>query len=209
MIDAYVWTTPNGFKALIALEELGLPYTPHWINITTGEQMKPEYLAINPNNKIPAITDSDGPDGKPITIFESGAVMIYLGDKTGRLLPPSGPARYTTLEWLFWGAAGTGPMGGQAGYWAYFAKEKNPPAIERYTNEVNRLLGVADKRLATSQYLAGDDFTIADINSFTYARAFSRFGLDTSKFANVTRWVQAIDARPAVQRALAMKAPGT
>lgn len=208
MIDAYVWTTPNGFKALIALEELGLPYKPHWINITTGEQMKPEYLAINPNNKIPAITDPDGPDGKPVTIFESGAVMVYLGDKTKKLLPASGPARYTTLEWLFWGAAGTGPMGGQLGYWAFFAKDKNPPAIERYMNEVTRILGVADKRLATSAYLAGDDFTIADINSFTYARSVGRFGLDIAKFANVTRWVQAIEARPAVQRALALKAPG-
>src|SRR5438876_10000738 len=111
MIDAYVWTTPNGFKALIALEELGLPYTTHWVNITTGEQLKPDYLAINPNNKIPAIRDVNGPSGVPLTIFESGAIMTYLADKAKKLLPQSGAARYHTLEWLFWGAAGTGPMG--------------------------------------------------------------------------------------------------
>jgi GSH-dependent disulfide-bond oxidoreductase len=208
MIDAYVWTTPNGFKALIALEELGLPYTTKWIDITKGQQTTPEYLAINPNNKIPAITDPDGPDGKPITIFESGAIMTYLGDKTKKLLPQSGAARYTTLEWLFWGAAGIGPMGGQFGYWGHFAKEKNPPAIERYKTEVDRLLRVADTRLASSKFLGGDEFTIADINSFTYARGVPRFGIDMSPYPNVTRWVQSIDARPAVQRALAMKPPG-
>src|SRR6185437_13471993 len=145
MIDAYVWTTHNGFKALIGLEELGLEYRCNWIDITKGAQMKPEYLAINPNNKIPAIVDADGPDGKPVTIFESGAVLIYLADKAGKLLPARGAARYTTLEWLFFNAGGTAPMIGQLGYFTKFAQEKVPAAIERYTKEVDRLLHVLDK----------------------------------------------------------------
>src|SRR6187402_2939558 len=128
MIDAYVYTTPNGFKALIGLEELGLPYETHWIDITKGEQMSPEYLSINPNNKIPAIVDRDGPGGKPITVFESGAVLVYLAEKTGKLLPKSGAARYATLEWVFFNAGGPGPMLGQLGYFTKFAPEKVPAA---------------------------------------------------------------------------------
>jgi len=205
MIDAHVWTTPNGFKALIALEELELPYTRRWVNIGAGEQHKPEYLAINPNNKIPAIVDHDGPDGKPVTVFESGAVLVYLGDKARRLMPASGQARMTALEWLFFGAGGIGPMGGQLGYWNMFAKDKNPPAIERYLTEVKRLVGVMERRLNDSAFLAGPDFTVADIMNFTWTRATSRLGVDMQEYANVRRWLEAIEARPAVERALALK----
>ncbi|HWN80869.1 MAG TPA: glutathione S-transferase family protein, partial [Candidatus Udaeobacter sp.] len=139
MIDAYVYTTPNGFKALIGLEELALPYTARWVDITKGEQHRPEYLAINPNNKIPAIVDHDGPGGQRVTIFESGAILVYLAEKAGRLLPASGPARYSVLEWVFFNAGGAGPMLGQLSYFSKFASEKVPPAIERYTKEAERL----------------------------------------------------------------------
>lgn len=205
MIDAYVWTTPNGFKALIGLEELGLPYQLHWINITKGDQHKPEYLAINPNNKIPAIIDSDGPDGKPITIFESGAVLTYLADKTGKLLAKSGAARYTALEWLFFNAGGTGPMLGQLGYFTKFAQEKVPHAIDRFTKEAERLLRVLDKRLAGERYLAGD-FSIADIMNFTWPNAARGFlGMDLSPFPHVVRWLDDLAQRPAFAKGLAMK----
>src|SRR5688572_9307001 len=147
MIDAYVFTTPNGFKALIGLEELGLPYRINWIDITKGEQTSPEYLAINPNNKIPAIIDPDGPEGKPITVFESGAVLTYLAEKTGRLLAKSGPERYAALQWVFFNAGGTGPMIGQLVYYKKFAPEQVPVAIERFAKEVHRLFLVLDKRL--------------------------------------------------------------
>jgi GSH-dependent disulfide-bond oxidoreductase len=206
MIDAYVWTTPNGFKALIALEELGLPYEPKWIDITKGDQMKPAYLAINPNNKIPAVVDPEGPDGKPITVFESGAVLIYLADKAGKLIPKSGAARYTVLEWLFFNAGGTGPMLGQLGYFTKFAQEKIPHAIERYTKEAHRLLNVLDKRLGETRYLAGADFTIADIMNFTWANAARSFlGLDLAPYPNLVRWLDELAARPAFAKALALK----
>jgi GST-like protein len=205
MIDAYVWTTPNGFKALIGLEELGLPYKPNWIDITKGDQMKPEYLAINPNNKIPAIVDHEGPGGKPITVFESGAVLTYLADKTGKLLAANGHARYTALEWVFFNAGGTGPMIGQLGYFTKFAPEKVPPAIERFTKETERLLRVLDKRLGETQYLAGE-FSIADIMNFTWPNAARTFiGMDISGYKNVTRWLDELAARPAFAKAMAMK----
>ncbi|MBA3502605.1 MAG: glutathione S-transferase N-terminal domain-containing protein [Myxococcota bacterium] len=207
MIDAYVWTTPNGFKLLIGLEELALPYKPNWIDITKGDQMKPEYLAINPNNKIPAVVDHEGPGGKPITVFESGAVLTYLADKTGKLLAASGHARYTALEWVFFNAGGTGPMIGQLGYFTKYAQEKVPPAIERFTKETERLLRVLDKRLGETQYLAGD-FSIADIMNFTWADAARTFiGMDISGYKNVTRWLDELQARPAFAKAMAMK-PG-
>jgi GSH-dependent disulfide-bond oxidoreductase len=205
MIDAYVYTTPNGFKALIGLEELGLPYETHWIDITKGEQMSPEYLSINPNNKIPAIVDRDGPDGKPITVFESGAVLVYLAEKTGKLLAKSGAARYTTLEWVFFNAGGPGPMLGQLGYFKKFAPEKVPPAIERYTKEAERLLRVLDKRLAQVPYLAGE-FSIADIMNMTWARAAKTFiGMDLGPYPNLSRWIAELEDRPAFKRALEMK----
>lgn len=204
MIDAYVWTTPNGFKALIALEELGLPYTPHWVNITQGDQKQPSYTAINPNQKIPAIVDRDGPE--PVTVFESGAIAIYLAEKAGKLLPASGAARAATLSWVFFNIGGPGPMLGQLGYFTKFAKEKVPHAIERYTTESERLFGVLDTRLGTSRFLAGEEFSIADVVNFTWPNAARTFlGLDLSKYTHLTRWLDELAARPAFAKALAMK----
>jgi GST-like protein len=206
MIDLYAWTTPNGFKALIALEEFGLEHEVHWVNITKGEQMTPTYLAINPNNKIPAIVDRDGIDGTPVTVFESGAVLVYLADKTGKLLAPRGRDRYTALEWVFFNAGGTGPMLGQLGYFTKFAKEKVPHAIERFTTEAERLFKVLDRRLAEVPYLAGD-FSIADIMNFTWPNAARTFlGLDLSAHVHLTRWLDQLAQRPAFAKGLA-KAP--
>lgn len=207
MIDAYVYTTPNGFKALIGLEELGLPYTTRWIDITKGQQLSPEYLAINPNNKIPAIVDHDGPGGRSVSVFESGAVLVYLAEKAGKLLPASGAARYATLEWVFFNAGGPGPILGQLGYFSKFASEKVPPAIERFTKETERLLRVLDGRLGQAPYLAGD-FSIADIMNMTWVRAARTFlGLDLSPYSHLVRWLDELEQRPAFTRALAMK-PG-
>jgi GST-like protein len=207
MIDAYVFTTPNGFKALIGLEEFGLPYRINWIDITKGEQMTPEYLAINPNNKIPAIIDRDGPEGKPVTVFESGAVLIYLAEKTGKLLAKAGPNRYAALQWTFFNAGGTGPMIGQLVYYKKFAPEQVPVAIERFAKEADRLLRVLDKRLGQVPYLAGD-FSIADIMNLTWPRAAKTFiGMDLSAYPNLTRWMDELEARPAFKRALAMAPP--
>jgi len=213
MIDAYVWTTPNGFKAIIALEELGLPHELHWVNIMKGEQMRPEYLAINPNNKIPAIVDRDGPGGQPITIFESGAVLLYLADKTGKLLAPDGVDRYTALEWVFFNVGGPGPMIGQLGYYSFFAKDQPPAVIEagkaKYGAEAERLFRVLDGRLADSHYLAGDTFTIADIMNFTWPNAARSFlKLDLSTHQHLTRWLDELAQRPAFARALAIQPPG-
>jgi GSH-dependent disulfide-bond oxidoreductase len=199
MIDAYVWTTPNGYKALIALEELVVPYTLHWIDITKGEQKSPAFLAINPNHKIPALIDGD------TTVFESGAVAIYLAEKTGKLLPPSGPARYTTLEWVFFNIGGPGPILGQLGYFAKFAKEKIPHAIERFTAEAERLFGVLDKRLGEARYLAGE-FSIADIINFTWPNSAREFlGIDMARWPSLVRWLDELKARPAFAKALALK----
>ena len=202
MIDVHTWPTPNGHKIHIALEELGLPYRVHAVNIRTGEQFKPEFLAISPNNRIPAIVDPDGPDGRPMSLFESGAILIYLADKTGRLLPASGEARYRTLQWLMWQMGGVGPMFGQANHFRAYAKEPQPYPIERYTNESNRLTGVLDKRLAQSPWVAGDEYTIADIAIFPWMRGSEKRGVNIDEYPNVKRWFDAIDARPAVKRAL-------
>jgi GST-like protein len=200
MIDAYVWTTPNGFKALIALEELELPYRTHWIDITKGDQQKPEYIAINPNSKIPAIVDEG------IHVFESGAVLIYLAEKAGKLLPASGQARADTLAWTFFNIGNTGPILGQLGFFSKFAKEKVPLAIERYTKETERLLKVLDARLGQTKYLAGAEFSIADIINFTWANAGRTFlGLDYAPYPNLVRWLDELAARPAFVKALAMK----
>jgi GST-like protein len=202
-----VFTTPNGFKALIGLEELGLEYTTRWIDITKGAQMTPEYLAINPNNKIPAIVDHDGPDGKPVAVFESGAVLLYLADKTGKLLARSGAARYEALEWVFFNAGGPGPMLGQLSYFTKFAPEKIPAAIERFTKEAERLFRVLDKRLGEVPYLAGE-LSIADIMNMTWPRAAKTFlGMDLGAYANLTRWLAELEERPAFKRALAMTPP--
>jgi GST-like protein len=202
MIDAYVWNTPNGYKALVLLEELGVPYTPRWVNILKGEQHAPEFLAINPNHKIPAIVDRDA----GVTVFESGAIAIYLAEKTGRLLAPSGPDRYLALEWVFFNVGGTGPMIGQLGHFVKFAKEQVPYAIDRYRKEAERLLGVLDRRLGQVPFLAGA-YSIADLMNITWARAAGRFDIDLATYPNVTRWLGEIEARPAVARALALTPP--
>jgi GST-like protein len=202
MIDAYVWTTPNGFKLLIALEELALPYRTNWIDITKGDQGKPEYLKVNPNSKIPSIIDRD----TNITVFESGAVLTYLAEKAGKLLPTSGPERWTALEWMYFNIGGPGPTMGQLGFFTRFAKEKIPMAIERYTKETERLMKVLDTRLGETKYLVGSDFTIADILNFTWPNAGRAFlGLDYTPYPNLVRWLDELAARPAFAKALAMK----
>ena len=201
MIDLYTWPTPNGHKIHIALEELGLPYTVHAVDIAEGDQFKPEFLKISPNNRIPAIVDQDGPKGKPLAQFESGAILIYLAEKTGKLLAPKGNARYAALQWLMFQMAGIGPMLGQVHHFRAYAPEKIPYAIERYTNEAKRLYGVLDLRLGEAEYLA-DEYGIADIATFPWLRYWEKQGVVLSDYPNVQRWFQAIEARPAVQRGL-------
>jgi GST-like protein len=202
MIDLYTSPTPNGFKISIALEELGLPYEVHPINLRTGEQFAPHFLRISPNNKIPAIVDREGPGGAPLALFESGAILVYLADKTGRLLATEGPARYAALSWLFFQVGHIGPMLGQAHHFRRYAPETIPYAIDRYTNEAKRLYGVVDKRLAESAYLAGDAYTVADIANMTWMLSAERQGVDLGQFPNVQRWIAGLNARPAVQRGL-------
>ncbi|MHB1668891.1 MAG: glutathione S-transferase N-terminal domain-containing protein [Thiomonas sp.] len=206
MIDLYSWPTPNGHKVHILLEELGLSYRVHGVNIGTGGQFKPEFLRISPNNKIPALVDPDGPGGEPITLFESGAMLIYLAEKTGRFLPASGAARYTTLQWLMWQMGGLGPMLGQAHHFRIYAPEKIDYAVGRYTNEAKRLYGVMDARLANCAYLAGDDYTIADMAAFPWCRSANNQGVDWADYPHAERWFDAIAARPAVQRGVAVLA---
>jgi GST-like protein len=208
MIDIYTWPTPNGHKIHIALEETGLPYNVHAINIRTGDQFKPEFLEISPNNRIPAIVDSEGPEGKPITLFESGAILIYLAAKTGKLLPAGEHDRYTALQWLMWQMGGVGPMFGQANHFRSYAKEPQPYPVERYTNESNRLTRVLDKRLSEAPYVAGE-YSIADIAIFPWMRGAEKRGVDIASYPNVLRWFDTINARPAVQRALTVLADVT
>src|SRR5689334_14517917 len=170
MITLYTWTTPNGRKVSIMLEELGVPYAVKAVNIMKGEQLTPEFLAVSPNNKIPAIVDDEA-EGGPLSIFESGAILSYLADKSGRFLAPSGPARYKALEWLHWQIGSLGPMMGQLGYFAVRAKEKTPPAIERFTEEGARLLAVMETQLGQHRYLAGEEYTIADIAAYPWTMA--------------------------------------
>ena len=202
MIDLYTWPTPNGHKIHIALEEMGLAYTVHPVNIRTGDQFKAEFLAISPNNRIPAMVDSDGPDGKPISLFESGAMLIYLASKSGTLMPAADRDRYTMLQWLMWQMGGVGPMFGQANHFRAYAKEPQPYPIERYTNESNRLTRVLDKRLSEVPYVGGAEYTIADIAIFPWMRGSEKRGVDINQYPNVKRWFDTIDARPAVKRAL-------
>ena len=196
MIDLYTWSTPNGQKASIMLEECGLEYKVHPIDITKDDQFKPEFLKISPNNKIPAIVDQDSGH----SLFESGAILIYLADKTGRFLPAQGHARYETLAWLMFQMGGVGPMFGQAHHFLKFNPGKAPYAEERYGKETKRLYGVMDKRLADSRYLAGDDYTIADIATWPWAARYQWQGVDFDAMPNVRRWYDEIRARPAVQR---------
>jgi GST-like protein len=203
-IDLYTWTTPNGRKLSIALEEMGLPYTAHPVNIGKNEQFDPDFLKISPNNKIPAIVDSDGPDGKPISLFETGAILIYLAEKTGRLLPKDPRARYGCLVWLMWQMGGFGPMLGQAHHFLRFAKEDVPYAKERYHKETQRLYGVLDKRLAEVPYLAGDAYSIADIATYPWAARHEWHQIDLADYPNVKRWYDELSARPAVEKGMAV-----
>lgn len=200
MIDVYSWATPNGHKVHIMLEETGLEYRVHPIDIGAGDQFKPEFLAISPNNKIPAIVDSDGPGGAPISLFESGAILIYLAEKTGKFLPTDPAGRYATLQWLMFQMGGLGPMLGQTHHFRIYAPQQIEYAVNRYTNEAKRLYGVTDTRLGKTAYLAGGDYTIADIAAFPWTRSWQNQDIDLEDFPNVKRWHEAIAARPAVQR---------
>jgi GST-like protein len=202
MIELYTWPTPNGHKVHIALEELGLPYVVHAVDIGEGDQFKPEFLKISPNNRIPAIVDRDGPGGKPMPLFESGAILVYLAEKTGKLLAAQGAARYHAIQWLMFQMGGVGPMLGQAHHFRAYAPEKIPYAIERYTNEAKRLYAVLDGRLGEAEYLAGAEYGIADIATFPWLRHWERQGVVLADYPHVQRWLGAIEARPAVQRAL-------
>lgn len=199
-IALYTWSTPNGYKVSIALEELGLPYEVHPIDITQNEQFDPEFLKISPNNKIPAIIDPDGPGGEPFALFESGAILLYLARKTGRLMPESPRAYWTAVQWLMWQMGGFGPMLGQAHHFLRFALEDVPYAKERYRNETRRLYGVLDKRLGEAEWLAGDEYSMADIATFPWAARHEWQEIDLDDFPNVKRWFDSIASRPAVQR---------
>ena len=207
MIEIWSWPTPNGHKVHIALEELGLQYKVTPVNIGAGDQFKPEFLKITPNHRIPAIVDSDGPGGKPFTLFESAANMIYLSEKTGGKLIPTDPiGRYKCLEWMMFQMGGVGPMFGQWNHFAAYAVEKIPYAIERYTNEVRRLHRVLEHRLAEVAYLAGNEYSMADIITFPWIRGAERRNIDLAEYPSVKRWHDEIAARPAVQRGVAVLA---
>jgi GST-like protein len=199
MIDLYTWTTPNGRKASIMLEEIGLPYTVHSIDIGKDEQFAPDFLKISPNNRIPAIVDRD----TGISVFESGALMIYLGDKTGKLLPKEGAKRYQVIEWLMWQMGGIGPMLGQAHHFIKYNKGKAPYAEERYSKEAHRLYGVLDRRLEGRQFVV-DDYSIADISIWPWISRFEWQEVDMKQYPNVKRWYETIAARPAVKKGYAV-----
>ena len=200
MIEVYSWATPNGHKVHIMLEECGLPYRAHGVNIGSGAQFAPEFLAISPNNKIPAIVDPEGPDGQPISLFESGAILLYLAAKTGLFMPADVRGKYQVLEWLMFQMGGVGPMLGQAHHFRLYAPEKLPYAIERYTNEARRLYGVMDRRLAKSTYLGGPEYSIADIAIFPWLRSWKNQGIDWAEYPHLKGWFVEIGARPAVRR---------
>ena len=200
MIDVYSWATPNGHKVHIMLEECRLPYRAVAVDIGSGEQFQSEFLAISPNNKIPAIVDPDGPDGRPISLFESGAILLYLAGKTGRFLPEGTAAKYEVLQWLMFQMGSVGPMLGQAHHFRIYAPEKIPYAIERYTNEARRLYTVMNTRLAKSRYLGGPEYSIADIAVFPWLRSWKNQGIDWNDHPHLKGWFDEIAARPAVMR---------
>jgi GSH-dependent disulfide-bond oxidoreductase len=202
MIQLYTWATPNGKKVSIMLEEVELPYEVHAINIAKGDQLKPEYLAINPNNKIPAIIDSDGPGGKPLKLFESGAILMYLAEKTGKFLPQEPAKRYEVIQWLMFQMGGVGPMFGQANYF-YRLEEKVPFAVERYYKEAIRLYKVLEQTLGQRDYLAGE-YSIADIATYPWVGRHDGHNVKLEEFPNVKRWFDAISQRPAVKRGMAV-----
>jgi len=201
MIDLYTWSTPNGRKVSIMLEECGLPYRVHTVNIGMDEQFRPEFLAINPNNRIPAIVDPEGPDGKPLPLFESGAILIYLAEKTGRFYPQKN--KYIVLQWLMFQMGGVGPMFGQAHHFMRAKKDEIPYGTERYGNEAKRLYGVLNKRLGEAAYLA-DEYSIADIATYPWVARHEWHRVDLAAFPAVKRWYDAIGARPAVARGMAV-----
>jgi len=201
-IELHFWPTPNGQKIAIALEELELPYVIHPVNITRGDQFKPEYLAISPNNKMPAIVDPDGPGGEPVSIFESGAILQYLARRSGKLRGKGKRDRLVVEQWLFWQVAGFGPMAGQAHHFRHYAPEKIQYGIDRYTNELTRLYGVLDKQLAGRDFIA-NKYSIADIASYPWALSWEKQGQDISTFPNVKAWLARIGARPGVIRGMA------
>jgi GST-like protein len=208
MIDLYTWTTPNGRKASIMLEETGLPYKVHPVHIGKQQQFDPAFLKISPNNKIPAIVDNDGPGG-PLSVFESGAILIYLAEKSGRFLDKHGPERYKALEWLNWQMGGIGPMFGQLGFFAIRSEEKSPLAIKRFTEENERLLGVIDRRLQECAYLAGDEYSIADIAAYPWMLSAKTFlgpvlGPAIDAKPAIHRWLDAVGGREAVKRGMAV-----
>ena len=202
-IDLYYWPTPNGWKISIALEEMALPYNLHLVDIGAGEQFKPDFLKIAPNNRMPAIIDPDGPNGQPISIFESGAILQYLARKTGQFYGSNERERIEVDQWLMWQMGGLGPMAGQAHHFRQYAPEEVPYAVARYTNEVNRLYGVLNKRLADRDYLAGE-YSIADIACIGWVRPHRNQGQDLEDFPNLKRWFETVMARPAVGRGMAV-----
>ena len=202
MIQLYTWGTPNGKKVSIMLEEIGVPYEVHPVDLSQNDQMKPEYLAINPNNKIPAIVDSDGPGGQPFKLFESGAILMYLAEKSGILCPQEMRQRYEVIQWLMFQMGGVGPMFGQANFF-FRLQEKVPYAIERFRKEALRLYGVLDKELGQRPYLAGE-YSIADIATYPWVWRHKVHQVKLEEFPNVKRWFDAIAARPAVQRGMAV-----
>ena len=204
MIDLYYWTTPNGHKITLFLEETGLPYKIHPVNIGRGDQFKPEFLAIAPNNRIPAIVDqAPAGGGAPISLFESGAILLYLAEKTGRFLPADLCGRAEVSQWLFWQMGGLGPMAGQNHHFSGYAQERIPYAIDRYVKETNRLYGVLNKRLADREFVAGD-YSIADMAAYPWIVPHAKQGQDLNEFPHLKRWFDAIAARPATQRAYAL-----
>jgi GST-like protein len=200
MIEVYSWPTPNGHKVHIMLEECALPYKAIPVNIGAGEQFRTEFLAISPNNKIPAMVDPQGPDGKPISLFESGAILVYLAGKTGRFLPGTDREKYEVLQWLMFQMGGLGPMLGQAHHFRMYAPEKIDYAINRYTNEARRLYGVIDKRLSQSPWLGGKSYSIADIATFPWLRSWENQGIVLDDYPHLKDWFLRIAQRPAVQR---------
>jgi GST-like protein len=200
MIEVYSWATPNGHKVHIMLEECALPYKVVAVDIGSGDQFKPDFLAISPNNKIPAIVDPDGPDGKPMSLFESGAILLYLAGKTGRLMPSDTRGKYEVLQWLMFQMGGVGPMLGQTHHFRVYAPDRIAYAIERYSNEARRLYRVMDDRLAKSRYIAGHDYSIADIAIFPWLRSWKNQGIDWADYPHLKGWFDEIAARPAVVR---------
>ncbi len=207
MIDVHSWPTPNGHKVHIMLEECGLPWRAHPVNIGRGDQFEPDFLAISPNNKIPAIVDPDGPDGAPISVFESGAILLYLAEKTGRFLPADARGRYAVMQWLMFQMGGVGPMLGQAHHFRIYAPEPIAYGIERYTNEARRLYGVMDRQIErTGAHMAGADYSVADIAIYPWLRSWQNQGIDWADYPALKAWFDRIGERPAVQRGMQVMA---